>query len=55
MVEGAILSEAAARRVAILGLHHGERGTILHVLVSGVTLEDEWAYVRGPGPAGAVG
>ena len=33
-------------RIAILGLHHGERGVILHLLASGVTLEGDWKYAR---------
>ena len=35
--------------IAIVGLHHGERGTIMHLLASGVTLED-CAYARGVRP-----
>ena len=33
--------------IAIAGLHHGERGTIMHLLATGVTLEDDWPYARG--------
>jgi hypothetical protein len=33
-------------KIAIVGLHHGERGTIMQLLASGVTLEDDWAYAR---------
>ena len=32
------------------GLHHGERGTIMHLLATGVTLEDDWQYARGVRP-----
>ena len=39
-----------APQITIMGLHHGERGTIMHLLVSGVTLEEEWAYARGVRP-----
>jgi hypothetical protein len=35
---------------AILGLHHGKRGTILHMLASGVTTGDDWTYTRGVRP-----
>jgi hypothetical protein len=49
------LPELDGARIAILGLHHGERGTILHLLASGVTLEGDWKYARGgQAPAGAV-
>jgi hypothetical protein len=44
------LPELDGARVAILGLHHAADGTILHVLASGVTPEDEWAYGRGVRP-----
>jgi hypothetical protein len=39
-------------RMAVLGLHQGEDGTILHVQVqaSGVTPEDDWEYYRGIRP-----
>jgi hypothetical protein len=33
--------------IAITGLHHGERGTIMHLLATGVTLEGDWPYARG--------
>ena len=36
--------------IAIAGLHHGERGTIMHLLATGVTLEDDWPYARGVTP-----
>ncbi len=44
------LPELDGVQIAILGLHHGERGTILHMLASGVTLEDDWPYGRGVRP-----
>ena len=44
------LPELDGAQIAILGLHHGERGTILHMLASGVTLEDDWPYGRGVRP-----
>ena len=44
------LPELDGVRVAILGLHHGERGTILHLLASDVTTGDDWAYTRGVRP-----
>jgi len=36
--------------VTILGLHHSNDRTILHMLASGVTLEDDWQYARGVRP-----
>jgi len=36
--------------IAIAGLHHGERGTIMALLATGVTLEDDWPYARGVKP-----
>ena len=39
--------------IAIAGLHHGERGTIMHLLATGVTLEDDWPYARGARPLAA--
>ena len=44
------LPELDSAQVAILGPHHGERGTILHMLASGITLEDDWEYARGVRP-----
>ncbi len=41
------LPELDGARVAILGLHHPADSTILHMLASGVTPEDAWAYGRG--------
>ncbi len=40
------LPELDGARLAILGLHHGESGTTLHMLASGVTTEDDWVYSR---------
>ena len=44
------LPELDGAKIAIVGLHHGERGTIMHLLATGVTLEDDWAYARGVRP-----
>ncbi len=44
------LPELDGATIAIAGLHHGERGTILHLLATGVTLEDDWPYARGVRP-----
>jgi hypothetical protein len=33
--------------IAITSLHHGERGTIMHLLATGVALEGDWPYARG--------
>ena len=44
------LPEIDGATIAIAGLHHGERGTILHLLATGVTLEDDWPYARGVRP-----
>jgi hypothetical protein len=40
------LPEQDGTRNAILDLHHGEFGTILHMLVSGVTMENDWPHSR---------
>jgi hypothetical protein len=40
------LPELDGARIMILGLHHGEARTIVHMLVSGVTPEDDWTYGR---------
>ena len=37
-------------QIAIAGLHHGERGTIMHLLATGVTLEAGWPYGVRPLP-----
>jgi hypothetical protein len=44
------LPELDGATIAIVGLHHGERGTILHLLATGVTLEDDWPYATGARP-----
>jgi hypothetical protein len=44
------LPELDGAQFAILGLHHGERGTIVHMLASGVTPEGDWEYSRGVRP-----
>jgi hypothetical protein len=36
--------------IAVAGLHHGERGTIMHLLATGVTLEGDWPYAQGVRP-----
>ncbi len=38
------LPELDGARVAVLGLHNGERGQFLHLLASGVTPEYTWPY-----------
>ena len=49
-----LLPELDGARVAVLGLHHSEDGTILQVQASGVTPEDDWAYYRGARPLPAL-
>jgi len=44
------LPELDGAQITIMGRHHGERGTIMHLLVSGVMLEDDWAYAGGVMP-----
>ncbi len=44
------LPELDGAKIAIAGLHHGERGTIMHLLATGVTLEGDWPYARGVRP-----
>jgi hypothetical protein len=44
------LPELDGTQITIVGLRHEERGTIMHLLVSGVTLEDDWAFGRGVMP-----
>jgi len=44
------LPELDSASVAILGLHHSNDRTILHMLASGVTTGDDWAYARGVRP-----
>jgi len=48
------LPDLDGTQITIMSLHHGERGTLMHLLVSGVTLEDDWAYARGPMPLPAL-
>ncbi len=43
------LPELDGAKIAIVGLHHGERGTFMHLVASGVMLED-WAYAKGVRP-----
>jgi hypothetical protein len=45
------LPELDGAKIAIAGLHHGERGTIMHLLATGVTLEAGWPYGVRPLPA----
>jgi hypothetical protein len=44
------LPELDGAGVVILGLHHSQDRTILHMLASGVTTGDDWAYIRGVRP-----
>jgi hypothetical protein len=44
------LPELDGATIAVAGLHHGERGTIMHLLATGVTLEADWPYARGVRP-----
>jgi hypothetical protein len=44
------LPELDGAKIAIAGLHHGERGTIMHLLATGVTLEAGWPYGVRPVP-----
>lgn len=37
-------------QVAVLGLHHGEHGTILHLHAGGIAMEDDWEYYRAVRP-----
>ena len=48
------LPELDGAQIAILGLHHGERGTIVHMLASGVMLEGDWQYARAVRPLPAL-
>ena len=49
------LPEIDGATIAIAGLHHGERGTIMHLLATGVTLEHDWPYARGIRPCPCCG
>jgi len=44
------LPELDGARITIAGLHHAEGRTIMHLLVSGVTLDHDWPYDRGTRP-----
>jgi hypothetical protein len=44
------LPELDGAKITIAGLHHGERGTIMHLLATGVTLEAGWPYGVRPLP-----
>ena len=44
------LPELDGATIKVAGLHHGRRGTIVHLLVSGVTPEGDWEYARGVRP-----
>ena len=48
------LPELDGARVAVLGLHHIERGTMLHLHAGGVTMEDDWEYYRAVRPLPAL-
>jgi hypothetical protein len=48
------LPELDGARFAVLGLHHIERGTILHLHAGGVTMEDDWEYYRAVRPLPAL-
>jgi hypothetical protein len=48
------LPELDGARVAVLGVHHGERGTILHLHAGDVTMEDDWEYYRAVRPLPAL-
>jgi hypothetical protein len=44
------LPELDGARITIAGLHHAGGRTIMHLLVSGVTLDHDWPYDRGTRP-----
>ncbi len=44
------LPELDGAKIAIAGLHHGDRGTIMHLLATGITLEAGWPYGVRPLP-----
>jgi hypothetical protein len=48
------LPELDGVRIAVLGVHHGEPGTIVHTLATGVTAEDDWEFMRGVRPLPAL-
>ena len=48
------LPELDGVTIAIVGLHHGERCTIMHLLATGLTPEGDWPYATGLGPLPAL-
>ena len=48
------LPEVDGVRLAVLGLHQAERGTIVHLHAGGVTMEDDWEYHRAVRPLPAL-
>ncbi len=49
-VTAAELPALDGAKLAVLGLHHAERGTILHLHTGGITMEDDWEYYRAVRP-----
>ena len=45
-LDGARITILGLQHGTILGLHHSDAQTIVHMLVSGVTPEDDWTYGR---------
>jgi hypothetical protein len=48
------LPELDGVRLAVLGLHHDEDRTVLHLHTGGGTMEDDWAYYRAVRPLPAL-
>jgi hypothetical protein len=48
------LPELDGVRLAVLGPHHGEHRTVLHLHAGGGTREDDWAYYRAVRPLPAL-
>jgi hypothetical protein len=48
------LPELDGIRIAVLGLHNGQDGTIVHLLATGVTMTESWAGSGGNGPMPAL-
>jgi hypothetical protein len=48
------LPQLDGARLAVLGLHQAERGTILYLHAGGVTMEDDWEYYRAVRPLPAL-
>jgi hypothetical protein len=48
------LPDVDGARLAVLGLHHEERGTIVHLHAGGVTMDDDWEYHRAVRPLPAL-